>query len=677
MTIFAPLPEPRQLQKMMPLSCHRMRTMTPQPQQEGEYMARITTNKNTSTATIADVIAWANQSNVSRDTIYELRKIAPRMDLTEQDLTIVSADINYFESIIAQSPYGTVSNASNLDAAHKRGNSRIRRCLEKFHNLGREIKPNRDSSYSALIQAIKAREGFIARGYDFNTGRHLSLYTLRRTSTVALAELDQEEVNRLFADTSSETRKSLRKAILLINELREGYEKWPEIAAILPTNPLQVPQRDDQNTRILWKQFTTEFRKKSEALFNEILVNPQQLAQTVRQMLDSGSPSEEINAYVAKRTSSRTKISANNAAAITSYRAALTWVAKTYLKDQSITSLIDPIQLFDRALLKRSIDEQIARSKKSLKLKDADKSCTLTNRIVALKTIARHGLKLDYVINDLEALTRAYSDFIIKQREMTDEADAICSALLRNPRLAARLVNAPLSLAKVANKKAAAAKDSGDTLKELNALRLFAVAALYAIQLSRPLRTRNLITLRHRATVDLKANVNWIKNGKHAKIRFEAIETKNQRQVNVTLLGDDAQILWDWQTVHRKRFVQLSGCGDSPYLFPGKATPRLVRNGLKLPTGTMASSSFAELWSKGDQVIGLRLTPHSCRHVIATLVLAKEPGNFAKAAAVLADTEATVRKHYGKDSGENAAAAVRRVLLEEYPGLFKKIGGRR
>ena len=47
---------------------------------------------------------------------------------------------------------------------------------------------------------------------------------------------------------------------------------------------------------------------------------------------------------------------------------------------------------------------------------------------------------------------------------------------------------------------------------------------------------------------------------------------------------------------------------------------------------------------------------HMCRHAVATLVLAMEPGNFAKAASILGITEATVRKHYGHEDGQRASA---------------------
>lgn len=632
-------------------------------------------NFTTSASTIADVIEWATGSGVNRDTIYELRKIAGRLGLSELDLSAVPADLAHFDAVIAPAPYGAVSNAANIDKARKRANSRLRSCLVKFNGATPPANVDIAATYQELIEKIKAREGFSTRGADIAVGRHISLYTLRRLARVEVSDLDQVEVDRLFKASTAEVRKALTKALKTLKMLSEGAKRWPEIAALLPTAEIDIPRGRDRSARLKWNTLTEEFQTSAEQLFAETLVNSDTLAQDVKRMMSEGVSSEDINKFVAVRTAGRKRISRNNDAARMGYRAALTWLAKAFAETSPLSELTSPEQLFDREIIQRAIDTQIARSNNSLTLKNADKSTTLTSRLVNLKTLARHGLRSATALQDLDTLWVAYGENIVKQREMTDEADAVCSALQTNPRLAARFINAPVELTKLASDASDKARLAGDKRAELDALRLFAVATLYAIQLSRPLRTRNIITLRHRLSHDLVSNLRWIKNAKHAEIRFTANETKNERPITVTVNGVDAKILSDWQTIHRARYVELSGIEDSPYLFPGSATPRFVKNGLSLPKGTIAPSSFAELWAKGDRVIGLGLNPHSCRHAIATLVLAHEPGNYAKAAAILGDTEETVRKHYGKDSGEAAARTVRSALLAEYPTIFKRIGG--
>ncbi|WIV50285.1 site-specific integrase [Marivivens sp. LCG002] len=630
---------------------------------------------NIKSACIADVISWAKERKLSRDVVYELLKIAPRLAMSEEDLACIPADLEYFEKIIVPSPYGSVSNASDLEAARKRGNSRIRSCLIKFWGKAPSTSTPSSASYTALIEAIKSKEGMINRGAHFSTGTHLPLYTILRLARVPAGELDQNEINYMFEASTSEGRKSLKKAVKLFNFLQSHKSTWPEITHLLPAEELQVPRRKERASRIFWIEFTNTFRTNAEKLFANTLVNPDELAALVKKMMAEGKSSDEINQFVHERVSKRDRISKNNNTAITGYKSSLTWLARTYLKSNTIQSLNDPLQLFDRTIIQDTIEAHLERCSTSIKFKDPRRSSTLKSKLVNLRTLAKHGLRSESISADLEALFVAYDEFIIKQREMTEDADAICSALQQNPRLAARLVNAPSALAELASDKLVVAQQATDTAKEISALRLFAVAALYAIQLCRPLRTRNLITLRYRAADQLPTNLRWLKEAKSAEIYFPAFEIKNNRPVRISITGKDAKILWDWQKVHRRRFIELTNLEDGPYLFPGSATPRLQRNGSDLPAGTMSPSAFGELWAKGDRVIGLGLTPHSCRHAVATLILAHEPGNYAKAAAVLADSEDTVRKHYGKDSGEAAAQSVRRLLLAEYPNIFKKIGG--
>jgi len=217
------------------------------------------------------------------------------------------------------------------------------------------------------------------------------------------------------------------------------------------------------------------------------------------------------------------------------------------------------------------------------------------------------------------------------------------------------------------------ARANSDEDAEDRALRLYAAAAMQAIQLSRPLRTSNIIRVRHRSALGSPGNIVWIQDRKKAEITFLPGEIKNDIKVVITVLDNDAEILWKWQKELRARFVELRKLPDSPYLFPGKASPRLVKDKISLPAGCVSPSTMAEMWALGDAQLGLGLTPHQCRHAVATLVLALEPGNYAKAASILGDTEDTVRKHYGCDSGQAAAAEVRQALLAHHPDLFKKM----
>lgn len=237
--------------------------------------------------------------------------------------------------------------------------------------------------------------------------------------------------------------------------------------------------------------------------------------------------------------------------------------------------------------------------------------------------------------------------------------------------LRTRTVYAAAILARKAEERIAAARAQKDLGQELSALRLYASAVMFAVQMSRPMRTSNVIRMRHRGCETAKGNLTWIVEGKHAELRFAPGEIKTSATVIVHMIGKDAAILWRWMSELRGRYFELKGGVDTVYILPGAALPRLQKNGVQLPRGCLAPSSADEIWDDGAAEIGVALTPHMSRHSVATLILAMEPGNYAKCASVLGIAEGTVRKHYGRDSGTAAALEVRAALLERHPDLFK------
>jgi hypothetical protein len=254
---------------------------------------------------------------------------------------------------------------------------------------------------------------------------------------------------------------------------------------------------------------------------------------------------------------------------------------------------------------------------------------------------------------------------------LVEEIDMYCRLLQRTPSMATALVNAPARIAKKAEADIAAARAVGNKGHELSALRLYAAAVMFAIQLSRPMRTSNLIRVRHRSCEKAKSNLTWIEKGVHAELHFPKGEIKNTATISVHLVEDDAAVLWRWMNELRARYIALRGINDTVYIFPGEAEPRLMKRGVSLPRGCLAPSSAGAIWDEGADVIGVKLTPHMARHSVATLLLAIEPGNFAKCASILGDTEETVRKHYGRDNGSAAARELRKALLDRHPNLFK------
>lgn len=625
-------------------------------------------------ANLADVLIWAKETGARRDPILELEKIPARLGYADEEISLISADQSFFEKIIAPSPYGAVSRSNDLDKARSRGNSRARSLLRKYWEAqGSFIPADVRDSYTALTDALIEREGFVEKGADFSTSTHKCLFSLRARCRVTLQNLDQAEFDRVWKEASGEKRRSLRRAATLLSKLKLGHNLWPELAPLLPKAHLVLPGSADRAERILWESLPASFRQDAERIFEETLLPQSSLASWAKEQLQAGIPSSEINALIHAKTNERGRRPKNPESAKNGYKASLTWLARIFLREHgSFDGMTDVATLMSRERISAATDDQIQRSFASATLKDPDKSQTLKARLTGLQTLARHGLHSNEINEDINVLKVIYHDFIIEPKEMTEEAKAVCRTLKQRPDLAARLVNAPSSIAQKARQQIDEGNASQNRDLEDEGLRRFASAVMHAIQLSRPLRTSMLTSLRYKShSKAVPGNISWIKQRSHAELSFAANEVKNSIALKVHLLDQDADLLWEWLNVHRPRFLKMRGLDDSPYVFPGNASPRLVKHGLTLPRGCLAPTTTLELWDLGHRQVGLGLPPHKLRHVIATLILAIEPGNWAKVASVLSDTEATVRKHYGMDSGAEASKAVRAALLSQHANLFE------
>lgn len=616
---------------------------------------------------------WAKEAGENRDTIYEIEKVAPRLGLTDEELDQVPADLGYFEKVIAGSAYGAVSRSKDLERARNRGNSRVRSALERFlaaHGLGTPDATVR-ASYDKAIDYIVKNEGFVDRGALFSTSTHRPFLLLRARARVGLRGLEQGEFDRLWHDATPDGRKSLRKFADRVAELRRGHNSWPALADLLPRCDFDVPTSSERARRIPWKSLPADFRADAEEVFRQTLRQPADMRAWAREQQHLGRSAVEVDAEIAARVGKKKRLPKNTKSALAGYRQATTWLLReSHSPDTGFAGLATLRDLITTDALEAACDAQIARSAASVTLKNADESSVLWSRFTNLTTIARHGLRDPEILARLSLTRMFYEDYVLSPIEMTKDAEAICDRLRQSPQLAAAFVNAPARLGTIATE---ALGEASTEFGRERALRLSACAAAYAVQVSRALRPANLFMIRRKATPGYPRNLTWIVDGEHAEIRFEGGEVKNGQIVIVHVRGEDARILWQWDQVDRPALMKLRGIDASPYLFPGAAAPRLRKSALNLPEGCMSVAAIMELWDLGDRQLGLGLTPHQCRHALATLMLAVRPGDFANVATVLANTEDVARRHYGKDSGEAAAVAVRESLLAHHPNIFARM----
>ncbi len=194
--------------------------------------------------------------------------------------------------------------------------------------------------------------------------------------------------------------------------------------------------------------------------------------------------------------------------------------------------------------------------------------------------------------------------------------------------------------------------------------------------MSRPIRTKCLRQVRIATQGEAHANLLRMAPGEdHYTFRFAPWEIKNRAWVTVDVLGGDAALLREWIAHWRPRMIELQGLDPgNVYLFPAKALPkRDVGVPVTLPRGCYSDSAFLELWRDASEHLGVHETPHRMRHVVALLILALRPGDYAFVSSVLGNREDTVRTHYGRDDGQSAAREARAALLAAHPDLFKNL----
>ncbi len=626
-------------------------------------------------STLHDVATWAAENGTSRDSIYELRKIPARLGMHDDDLGLIPACLRHFEHVVAPSGYAVVSRSGDLDAARRRSNARVRSLLQQF--LASTAAPTGASGGSArelwdpLIDYVANLEGFVNDGAPWTRGASRALTLFRARAACGPAALDQAEIDRINRELEAKKRKSLRKAVARINKLIAVADQHPEIAGMLPAAPLRQPAAADRARRIVWKTLPAAFRASVAELLERTTETPEAQAAEARRRIAAG---EDRATVIAEFENQRTRELGNHAAAHAGYRNAIAWVLRGQLDRGLDANALDDVRaLLSVRAIEEALDDHVARSKASVRLKDADKSQTGHNRITALHTLALYGLRHQVLAEDIRLLAASRANVVRAPGKDGLEQDArlFCSELLRAPHLAAGFVNAPARLAALAEKLLLEAREARSKERELSALRLYGAAVLWAMQMSRPVRTANLIKARVSAVAGALYRLIWIKDGRHAEITFPVGEIKNNRTVKLSIYDEDAAIVWRWIKELRPRYMELHGIAGSPYIIPGKAMPRLLKNDVDLPRGCVAPSTLDEIWDDGADRIGLALPPHRARHAVATLILAMHPGNYALAASVLADTEETVRKHYGHEDGARAAAEVRKALLASHPDLLR------
>ncbi|WP_432257105.1 hypothetical protein [Limimaricola sp. AA108-03] len=644
----------------------------------------------TTTDTLTDVHSWAVAQEEASDAIRALLRVPARLGLLDADLGTIPADLGHFERCIAGQGHALVSRARDMAASGAREDSRLRALLRRYHSARSHTgstDPAVRARYNALIEIIAAEEGPPGSGARWNTGKHRSLWVLRARARFAPEALTQGEIDRISAEMGAGKRKGLRRAVAFLGELQRLTNELPALRGFLPLLPLGSPAGSSRARKLDWAGLPKPFRDSFEAAAEACLKGAGDHAEAFLARIEAGEDPETVMAEADAMAEGKSRELGKPTAARTRYREAASWLVRSWEDAGGDTDeLCDLRQLFERTTIETAIRDQIARSKGAPDLRDPLDSTTLKARLVALTTLARRGLEDARAVAILKFLGQQHYEMprlkLKKDRGgagILMEVDRIAAMLRQKPALAGIWANAPGRIAETARRDVEAAQSAGDRDGEISALRRFAGAAAYALQMSRPLRPTCLRHTRIASKNDAHANLKRVSPRKDLlTFRYAPWEVKNVREVTVDVTGSDAEILREWLDQWRPRMIALQDLDpDNVYLFPGAALPKPDKGDpVALPRGAYAPSSFLDLWRDSSAVLGVHETPHRMRHVVALLTLAAHPGDYARVSAILGNTEATARQHYGRDNGEAAARQSRAAMLAAHPDLFKTLNRR-
>ena len=639
---------------------------------------------------LKDVEEWAEANGESGDTVRSLKRVPARLGMLDADLASLSADPLRYDRDIAGRGYALVSRAKDMEKNGRREDSRVRALLKRFQAAHFGMTPQHQSvraRYDALMDLIEANEGKPGSGKRWNIGRHRSFCALRARAAVAPENLTQEEIDRIGREMSAEKRKGLRKTVVFLNTLARLTNEIPELRGFLPAVQLDPPAGSSWARRMAWNDLPAAFRASFYAAADACVAGEEDLAEQMLARIEAGEDPEIVMAEADERGTQDESGVGKPTAAREQYRLAVTWLVRVWENEgNDVDALTDIRELFQKSTIEAAIVDQIARSRKADDLRDPLVSTTLKTRLTSLKTLAKRGLEDMKAVAVIRFLQVQHYDVPRKKLAKTGEEDAILmevdrifSNLRQKPELANIWSNAPRRIADAARREIETARLKKNLGQELTALRKFAGAAAYAVQMSRPMRPE---CLRHgRIASHEDAHANLVRNApgeKSLTFRFAPWEIKNDRWVTVEVVGDDAEILREWIETWRPRMIELQKLDkNNVYLFPGSAQPKLEEGDpIVLPRGSYSPSAFLELWRDASKVLGVHETPQRMRHVVALLILALRPGDYAFVSTVLGNTADVAEKHYGRDDGQAAAREARAAMLAAHPDLFNQLSKR-
>lgn len=261
---------------------------------------------------------------------------------------------------------------------------------------------------------------------------------------------------------------------------------------------------------------------------------------------------------------------------------------------------------------------------------------------------------------DSESLRELISDFseFENVKTMSSGRREWCEDFLGNRTKQAALLNLPNSIFRDA-RKAMSTFDEASQHHKGAAIALGIAACAAAIWTSLPLRISTLLRLTY-GGVEADIQLHGSRKGLILTTPPEIVKNGySHSRINLTAKpgGDPHEIVSWFVTTVRPKLLES-------HLAPNLRRPDLLFGGISY-------SRLSSIWREVTLDNGVPMTPHQVRHGLATMMANEPKADFAIIAALLGDTEATVRRNYvfvdqarKHEEGQNILANLQHNILK-------------
>ncbi|WP_273525166.1 tyrosine-type recombinase/integrase [Rhodosalinus sediminis] len=545
--------------------------------------------------------------------------------------------------------------AGEFPGAPEVAERRFRTWAARVGSVIRKVSGTREavpSEAAAAWAQLAHYVGEVENTFD-ETGRRIlpnmasvSLAMLRsRLGATAPQALDHAAAVAALRRLPSDKTASFRDAVAFFDSLIRARDRHAPIAALLPEAPLgPLPGRRD--AALDWTRFSPEFLASRDAALARAVTGAGRGA---------ADRAERIAARRAGRRLGR-RAGRNAAVSRRSYMSALSWLLRHAAEDRAdlygVTTLEE---VLTEDHVEAAAQRFVARTESDPELKPASETASLKTYLAALAALAKVVEVDEYTRLALEDIATDPAYVSPDAGRMSTTREDFVRLVDRDPAIVRAIVAGPETLMRDAVRGFDRWERLGDN-QRAETLHLAMAAAAMAVQLARPLRTRNV------AELDLEGDLMAPhRAGVKPWLAIERRKVKNRRPIEGPVPGRLWRVVETWRDRGRPLWIArhaATGAADTGALFPGTRG------------GALSRTTFNKAWNRGMSRLGLPgLTPHTMRHVAATLYLAVHPGGYDVVAALLCDTVRSVENFYVRGEGRAAAELFASVVEELAPGL--------